>query len=150
MPTRSHCSAADTALNIILRYGCNNIVASHFRFLVFDLDFGENVKGGGKIFRGGATMISPSRQRIKIKKYFTFITFIYLCLHLILFLSSLYNCLLKFILLIILLGEVRKFLGEVLKIAGEVQSYPRGGAHLPQNPALLMSSSKEYKEKNWK
>ena len=32
------------------------------------------------------------------------------------FLSSLYNCLLKFISLIILLGEVRKFLGEVLKI----------------------------------
>ena len=110
---------------------------------MFDLDFGENVKGGGKIFRGGATMISPSRQRVKIKKYFTFITFIYLCLHFILFLSSLYNCLLKFILFIILLGEVRKLLGEV-------QSYPRGGAHLPQNPALLMLSSKEYKEKNWK
>ena len=30
-------------------------------------DFGENVRGGGKIFRGGATMISPSRQRVKIK-----------------------------------------------------------------------------------
>ena len=119
---------------------------------MFDLDFGENVRGGGKIFRGGATMISPSRQRVKIKKYFTFITFIYLCLHFILFLSSLYNCLLKFILylLIILLGEVRKLLGEVLEISGEVQSYPRGGAHLPQNPALLVLSSKEYKEKNWK
>ena len=32
------------------------------------------------------------------------------------FLLSLYNCLLKFISLIILLGEVQKFLGEVLKI----------------------------------
>ena len=30
-------------------------------------DFGENARGGGKIFRGGATMISPSRQRVKIK-----------------------------------------------------------------------------------
>ena len=30
-------------------------------------DFGENVRGGGKIFRGGATMISSSRQRVKIK-----------------------------------------------------------------------------------
>ena len=34
-------------------------------------DFGENVRRGGKIFRGGATMISPSRQRVKIKKYLT-------------------------------------------------------------------------------
>ena len=42
------------------------------------------------------------------------------------FLSSLYNCVLKFILLIILLGEVQKFLGKVLKISGEVQSHPRG------------------------
>ena len=47
------------------------------------------------------------------------------------FLSSLYNRLLKFILLIILLGEVQKFLGEVLKISGEVQSHSRGGLHLP-------------------
>ena len=31
-------------------------------------DFGENVRGGGKIFRGGATMISPDRLRVKIKK----------------------------------------------------------------------------------
>ena len=54
------------------------------------------------------------------------------------FLSSLYNCLLKCISLI-LLGEVRRFLEEVLKISGEVQSRPRGGAHLPPpplNPAL--------------
>ena len=36
------------------------------------------------------------------------------------FLSSLYSCLLKFILLTILLGEVRKFLGEALKISGDV------------------------------
>ena len=50
------------------------------------------------------------------------------------FLSSLYNCLLKFISLIILLGEVRRFLGEVLKISGELQSSPRGGAHLPHLP----------------
>ena len=47
------------------------------------------------------------------------------------FLSSLYNCLLKSIFLIILLQEVQKFLGEVLKISGEVQRHPRGGAHLP-------------------
>ena len=33
------------------------------------LDFRENLRGGGKIFRGGATMISPSFQRVKIKKY---------------------------------------------------------------------------------
>ena len=46
------------------------------------------------------------------------------------FLSSLYNYILKFISLIILSGEVRQFLGEVLKISGEVQSRPRGGAHL--------------------
>ena len=39
-------------------------------------DFEENVRGGGKIFRGGATMISPSLQRIKIKKYLNSITFI--------------------------------------------------------------------------
>ena len=46
------------------------------------------------------------------------------------FLSSLYNWLLKSILLIILLGEVQKFLGEVLKISGEVQlkSSQGGGA----------------------
>ena len=35
--------------------------------------FGENVRGGGKFFRGGATMFSPSRQRAKIKKYLTYI-----------------------------------------------------------------------------
>ena len=28
-------------------------------------DFRENVRGGEKIFRGGATMISTSRQRVK-------------------------------------------------------------------------------------
>ena len=50
------------------------------------------------------------------------------------FLSSLYNCLLKFISLTILLGKVRKFLAKVLKILGGVQSYPRGGAHLPAPP----------------
>ena len=48
------------------------------------------------------------------------------------FLSSLYN-LLKFILLIILLGEMQKFLGEVLKISGEEP--PRTS---PQNPALSL------------
>ena len=30
-------------------------------------DFGKNVKGGGEIFRGGATMIYPSQQRVEIK-----------------------------------------------------------------------------------
>ena len=35
-------------------------------------DFGENVRKDGKFFRGGATMISPSRQRVKIKKYLTY------------------------------------------------------------------------------
>ena len=30
-------------------------------------DIRENVRGGGKMFRGGATVISPSRQRVKIK-----------------------------------------------------------------------------------
>ena len=55
-----------------------------------------------------------------------------------------YNCLLKSILLIILLGEVQKFLGEVqkflgevLKISGELQSHPRGGAHLPAPPPKI-------------
>ena len=47
------------------------------------------------------------------------------------FLSSLYNYLLKSILFTILLEEVRKFLGEELKISGEVQSHSRGRAHLP-------------------
>ena len=47
------------------------------------------------------------------------------------FLSSLYNCLLELISLIILLGEVRTFLGKVLKISGEVQSHPRGGLPTP-------------------
>ena len=56
------------------------------------------------------------------------------------FLPSSYNCLLKFISLIILLREVRKFLGEVLKISGVVQSHPRGGqSHLSRNPALRNS-----------
>ena len=41
------------------------------------------------------------------------------------FLLSLYNCLLKLISLI-LLGEVRTFFGEVLKISGEASQ-----AHLP-------------------
>ena len=40
------------------------------------------------------------------------------------FLSSLYNCLLKFISLKILLGEVQNFLREVLKISGEVRTSP--------------------------
>ena len=48
------------------------------------------------------------------------------------FFSSLYNCLLIVISLIISLGEVRKFIGEVLKISGEVQSNPGGGVHLPE------------------
>ena len=41
------------------------------------------------------------------------------------FLSSLYNCLcfVQFILLVILLGEVRKFLGEMLKISGGAKSF---------------------------
>ena len=29
------------------------------------LDFGENVRGGGKIFRGAATMISRTEQQIR-------------------------------------------------------------------------------------
>ena len=40
------------------------------------------------------------------------------------FLSGLYNCLLKFISLKILLGEVQNFLREVLKISGEVRTSP--------------------------
>ena len=46
------------------------------RLMATRRDFGENVRGGGKIFRGGATIISPSQQRVKIKKYLTLITFI--------------------------------------------------------------------------
>ena len=78
-------------------------------------------------------MISPGRQRVKIKKYlynlyfydFHIIRFaFYTCL------SSLYNYHLKYISLIILLGEVQKFLGEVLKISGGAV-IPGGGAHLP-------------------
>ena len=53
------------------------------------------------------------------------------------FLSSLYNCLLRCISFIILLVEVRKFLGEVLKFSGEVQSHPRGGVHLPAPPPKI-------------
>ena len=53
------------------------------------------------------------------------------------FLSSLYNCLLKFVLSIKLLGEVQNFLREVLKISGEVQSYPREGAHHPPRSGLM-------------
>ena len=88
-------------------------------------DIRENVRGGGKMFRGGATVISPSRQRVKIKNNLidnfcmimsTFYTF----------LSSLYNCLLKFISLILLSGEVRKFLGEALKISGPTCLHYRG------------------------
>ena len=56
------------------------------------------------------------------------------------FLPSLNNYLLKFISLIVILGEVRKFLGEVLKISGEVQSHPRGGAHLLPKPGLGIST----------
>ena len=29
------------------------------------LDFGENVRGGGKIFRGGSTMISRTEQQMR-------------------------------------------------------------------------------------
>ena len=43
-------------------------------------DFGKNVRGGGEIFRGGATMIYPSQQRVEIKNtLYTFIHFIQLC-----------------------------------------------------------------------
>ena len=30
-------------------------------------DLGENVRGGGEIFKEGAAMISPSLQRVEIK-----------------------------------------------------------------------------------
>ena len=30
-------------------------------------DFGKNVRGGGEIFRRGATIIYPSQQRVEIK-----------------------------------------------------------------------------------
>ena len=44
-------------------------------------DFGENVRGGGKIFRGGATMISPSRQRVKIKNtLLLYLLYNYVCI----------------------------------------------------------------------
>ena len=74
-------------------------------------------------------MTSPSRQRVKIKKYLYNLYFY--DIHIIRFafytcLSSLYNYHLKYILLIILLEEVQKFLGRVLKILGEVQSHSRG------------------------
>ena len=49
------------------------------------------------------------------------------------FLSSLYNCLLKSISLIISLAEVRNFIEEVLKISGEVQS----NAHHPAPPPKI-------------
>ena len=107
-------------------------------------DFGESVRGGGKIFRGGATMISRTEQQMctvytnlvftqtlrsraynhyapKIMAFYTF-------------LFNLYNCLLKFISLTILLEEV-------LKISEEVQSHPRGGAHLPPKSGLAFVSS---------
>ena len=58
------------------------------------------------------------------------------------FLSSLYNCLLKFILFTILLGEVRKFLWEVLKISGEVQNHRRGDVHLPAPPRYAVVTHK--------
>ena len=58
------------------------------------------------------------------------------------FLSSLYNCLLKFIPLIILLGEV-------LKILGEVQSYPRVDAHLPPKSGLVWAALTKMKEHNY-
>ena len=52
-------------------------------------------------------MISPSQRRVKIKKYLTFITLIYIIVSAFYtFLSSLYSCLLKFISLIMLLEEV--------------------------------------------
>ena len=50
-------------------------------------------------------MISPSRQRIRIKKIPYFYNFYIIMSAFYTFLSSLYNCLLKFISLI-LLGEV--------------------------------------------
>ena len=94
-------------------------------------DFGENVRGGGKIFREGATMISPSRQRVEIKKIRYFYNFHIIMFAFYIFLSSLCNCLLKSILLIILLVQV-------LKISGEVQSHSRcaPSRSSPQNPAL--------------
>ena len=48
------------------------------------------------------------------------------------FLSSLYNCHLRFISLMIPLGEVGKFSGKVLKISVEVQTSP----HLPPKSGL--------------
>ena len=72
-------------------------------------------------------MISLSRQRVKIKKTPYLYNFHIIMFAFYTFLSSLYNCLcfVQFILLVILLGEVRKFLGEMLKISGEVQSHSR-------------------------
>ena len=51
-------------------------------------------------------MISPSRQRVKIKKTPYLYKFHIIMFAFYTFFIKLYNCLLKFILLIILLGEV--------------------------------------------
>ena len=52
------------------------------------------------------------------------------------FLSGLCNCLLIFFLLIILLREAQKFLGELLKIQGRCKVNPGEVCTSPQNPAL--------------
>ena len=71
-------------------------------------------------------MISLTQQRVKIKKTY-FYNFYIIMSAFYTFLSNLYNCLLKFISLIILLGEM-------LKISGEVRCHPQAGAHLPHLP----------------
>ena len=70
------------------------------------------VRKGWQIFRGGATMISQSRQRVEIKTpyryFYTFYIIMYACLVIRNLLQQ------KFI------SGGTKILGEVLKISGEV------------------------------
>ena len=43
-------------------------------------DFAENVRGGGEIFKEGATMISPCLQRVKITYFYIVYIIISACL----------------------------------------------------------------------
>ena len=55
------------------------------------------------------------------------------------------NCPLKLILLIILLGEVRKFIGEMPKISEEVQGHPKAPPRT--SPKRLVSAYNTVKQK---
>ena len=130
---------------LLLSYCCGNRKSHGNTDWKFPrLHFGENVRGGGKIFRGGGKIFRGGcyydlfqSTKSKNRKIPHFYNFYIIMPAFYTFLSSLYNIVFLNLFHLILLGEVQKFLREVLKVSREVPSHPRGGAHLPTLPPKI-------------